>query len=53
MQGESYKGDCHSATYKGRSIRKDHMTRQWASQVVLVVKNLPANAGDMGDTGFD
>ena len=52
MQGESYKGDCHSATYKGRSIRKDHMTRQWASQVVLVVKNLPANAGDMSP-GFD
>ena len=23
----------------------------WASQVVLVVKNLPANAGDIRDTG--
>ena len=23
----------------------------WASQVVLVVKNLPANAGDAGDPG--
>ena len=23
----------------------------WASQVVLVVKNLPANAGDTGDSG--
>ena len=23
----------------------------WASQVALVVKNLPANAGDKGDTG--
>ena len=23
----------------------------WASQVVLVVKNLPANAGDVRDTG--
>ena len=53
MQGESYKGDCHSATYKGRSVRKDPHDRQWASQVELVVKNLPANAGDMGDTGFD
>ena len=24
---------------------------KWASQVVLVVKNLPANAGDIRDTG--
>ena len=24
--------------------------RLWASQVALVVKNLPANAGDIGDT---
>ena len=24
----------------------------WASQVALVVKNLPANAGDTGDTGL-
>ena len=24
----------------------------WASQVVLVVKNLPANAGDVKDTGL-
>ena len=24
----------------------------WASQVVLVVKNLPATAGDAGDTGL-
>ena len=23
----------------------------WASQVVLVVKNLPGSAGDAGDTG--
>ena len=23
----------------------------WASQVALVVKNLPANAGDLGDSG--
>ena len=26
-------------------------TDKWASQVVLVVKNLPANAGDIRDTG--
>ena len=26
--------------------------REWASQVVLVVKNMPANAGDVRD-GFD
>ena len=25
--------------------------REWASQVVLVVKNLPANAGDVRDLG--
>ena len=25
--------------------------RVWASQVVLVVKNLPANAGDIRDSG--
>ena len=24
----------------------------WASQVVLVVKNRPAKAGDLGDTGL-
>ena len=27
------------------------MWQQWASQVVLVVKNLPANTGDIRDTG--
>ena len=26
--------------------------RHWASQVVLVVKNLPANAGDVRDMGL-
>ena len=26
--------------------------RQWASQVVLVKKNLPANAGDIRDTDW-
>ena len=25
---------------------------EWASQVVLVVKSLPANAGDIRDAGF-
>ena len=25
--------------------------RPWASQIVLVVKNLPANAGDIRDAG--
>ena len=25
---------------------------QWASQVALVVKNLPANAGDVRDVGL-
>ena len=27
------------------------MFNQWASQVALVVKNLPANAGDLRDMG--
>ena len=27
------------------------MTDPWASQVVLVVKNLPANTGDIRDPG--
>ena len=52
MQEESYKGDCHSGTYGGRSIRKDLRDQQQASQEVLVEKNLPANAGGMGDAGF-
>ena len=25
---------------------------QWVSQIVLVIKNLPANAGDIRDTGW-
>ena len=29
-------------------VTKEHF---WASQVVLVVKNKPANAGDIRDTG--
>ena len=28
------------------------MTNPWASQVVLVVKNPPDNAGDVRDTGL-
>ena len=51
MQEESYKGDCHSGTYGGRSIRKDLRDQQQASQEVLVEKNLPANAGDRRETG--
>ena len=27
-------------------------SREWASQVALVVKNPPANAGDITDTGL-
>ena len=51
MQEESYKGDCHSGTYGGRSIRKDLRDQQQASQEVLVEKNLPANSGDKRDLG--
>ena len=51
MQEESYKVDCHNAIYKGRNIRKDLWDQQWASQVSLVVKNLLANAGNIGDPG--
>ena len=28
------------------------MTPKWASQVALVVKNIPANAGDIRDVGL-
>ena len=31
------------------SVKKEN---EWASQVVLVVKNLPANAGDVRDVGL-
>ena len=30
---------------------KAHFTEHWASQVVLVRKNPPANAGDLRDSG--
>ena len=30
----------------------EQLTLFWASQVVLVVKNLPANAGDVRDVGL-
>ena len=33
-------------------IYTDTYTCMWASQVALVVKNLPANAGDIRDTGL-
>ena len=29
-----------------------HTPQLWASQVVLVVKNLPANVGDLGDVSL-
>ena len=29
-----------------------HILMVWTSQLVLVVKNLPANAGDVRDTGL-
>ena len=29
-----------------------HILRVWTSQLVLVVKNLPANAGDVRETGL-
>jgi len=31
----------------------DKVINRWASQVTLVVKNPPANAGDIRDNGFD
>ena len=35
---------------RGRRFKREG-TYVWASQVVIVVKNLPANAGDIRDTG--
>ena len=34
--------------FYNKCIKNDIIMINWASQVVLVVKNLPANAGDMG-----
>ena len=37
-----------SAGYEGHDLHKDMIwIRIWASQLALVVKNLPVNAGDM------
>ena len=33
-------------------IEFERCQSKWASQMVLVVKNPPANAGDAGDTGL-
>ena len=35
---------------RGRRFKREG-TYVWASQVVIVVKNLPANAGDIRDAG--
>ena len=35
-----------------KRIVKESYEQLWASQVVLAVKNLPANAGDMKDVGL-
>ena len=34
-----------------KSVIKDQNGQLWASQVVLLVKNPPANAGDVRDAG--
>ena len=34
-----------------KRIVKESYEQLWASQVVLVVKNLPANVGDISDAG--
>ena len=43
-----YTMENHSVTKSNEILRLLH---GWASQVVLVVKNLPANAGDARDPG--
>ena len=35
-----------------RMVPNGHNPSPWASQVALVVKSLPANAGDMRDVGL-
>ena len=37
---------------KKRSLKKKSRDLFWESQVVLVIKNLPANAGDIRDVGL-
>ena len=52
MRGDS--GNCKARHYheKPRATITRKQTLFWASQVVLVVKNLPANAGDVRDAGL-
>ena len=47
--------DCHAllqATSQPRDQTCISMSHELASQVALVVRNLPANAGDERDTGL-
>ena len=37
---------------QGKHLRKLTLQNNWASQAVLMVKNLPANAGDIRDVGL-
>ena len=41
--------------YENRTLQKlrIYYVNTWASQVALVMRNPPANAGDLGDMGFD
>ena len=46
----------HSGVLNGKEVQKEGIyvyvcVHVWASQVVLVVKNPPANAGDVRDPG--
>ena len=50
---EAYYGKGYSEAAKLTFCSLSCVTRnRWASRVVLVVKNLPANAGDVRDTGL-
>ena len=37
---------------KASVIKKKNLIKNWASQMALLVKNLPANAGDIRNTGL-
>ena len=52
MRGDS--GNCKARHYheKPTATITRKQTLFWASQVVLVVKNLPAKAGDVRDAGL-
>ena len=41
--------------YENRTLQKlrIYYVNTWASQVALAMRNPPANAGDLGDMGFD